>query len=201
MITVRLPMPPMNGIGIRKPNNARLGMVCITLAKPSSQRRSPARRVSRIPSGTPISMATAIALSTSTRCSPVSCNRSFNRSGRIGLSPGYLRRPALLRSSRCETLAGRRPAPAGRARVGRSAYPGAGLRVRRGSRRSKSSASFGASPKTDAVVRHASPDRARRRARRRAIARGPRRARAPRPPAAVVLRKAGAGSGAILFWR
>ena len=38
-ITVRLPMPPMNGIGIRKPNSARLGMVCMMLENPSSQGR------------------------------------------------------------------------------------------------------------------------------------------------------------------
>ena len=34
-MTVLLPMPPINGMGIRKPNRARLGIVCMTLANPS----------------------------------------------------------------------------------------------------------------------------------------------------------------------
>src|SRR6476646_1484900 len=44
-IAVRLPIPPMNGIGIKKPSNARLGMVCMMFANPSSQGRAAGRRV------------------------------------------------------------------------------------------------------------------------------------------------------------
>ena len=33
---VRDPIPPINGSGIKKPNNARLGIVCITFAMPST---------------------------------------------------------------------------------------------------------------------------------------------------------------------
>ncbi len=40
MIAVCCPMPPMKGIGIRKPNRARLGMVCPMLARPRAQRRA-----------------------------------------------------------------------------------------------------------------------------------------------------------------
>ncbi len=59
-MAVRLPMPPMNGIGIRNPNSARLGMVCITFAKPSNGVRNAARRVSKMPSGSPAPTAMAI---------------------------------------------------------------------------------------------------------------------------------------------
>ena len=50
-MAVRLPMPPMNGSGTRKPNSARLGMVCAMLAKPTAQRRGPGRRERRTPPG------------------------------------------------------------------------------------------------------------------------------------------------------
>jgi hypothetical protein len=66
-IAVRLPMPPMNGIGIRKPSNARLGTVCMIFANPSSHGRAFGRRVRKIPSGTPMAMATTIAFTTSNR--------------------------------------------------------------------------------------------------------------------------------------
>ena len=45
MIAVRLPMPPINGMGSRNPNSARLGIVCATLANPSTARCSAGRRV------------------------------------------------------------------------------------------------------------------------------------------------------------
>src|SRR5579863_2789512 len=83
-ITVRLPIPPMNGMGIRKPNSARLGMVCMMLAKPSSHRRAPGCLVNAMPSGTPSRTATARALATSSRCSPVSFTMSLARSERMG---------------------------------------------------------------------------------------------------------------------
>src|SRR5579883_1477818 len=76
-------MPPRSGIGIRNPNSARLGMVCMTLENPRSQFRSAARRVSRMPSGMPRAMATPMALATSTRCSRVRRGRSLARSARI----------------------------------------------------------------------------------------------------------------------
>src|SRR5712692_1283420 len=65
-------MPPISGTGIRKPNSARLGIVCTTLAAPSTQWRNAARRAMTIPSGTPMSTAISIATATSARCSSVS---------------------------------------------------------------------------------------------------------------------------------
>src|ERR671918_327423 len=50
-------MPPINGNGIRNPKRARLGIVCITLAMPSTGLRSASLRVSRIPVGIPIATA------------------------------------------------------------------------------------------------------------------------------------------------
>src|SRR5260370_858225 len=67
----------------RKPNNARLGMVCITLAKPSSQRRNEGSRVNTIPRGTPTATAIASAIATSRRCSVVKRRMSRARSGRM----------------------------------------------------------------------------------------------------------------------
>ena len=52
----------MNGSGSRKPNIARLGIVCTTLATPISGAASRGRRAAKMPSGTPI--ATAISVET-----------------------------------------------------------------------------------------------------------------------------------------
>ena len=63
---VRVPMPPMNGSGIRKPNSARLGMVCARLAKRDDRSRQPAgdaRRRCRAES--PIAAASAVDHTTS----------------------------------------------------------------------------------------------------------------------------------------
>ena len=64
---VSLDVPPMMGIGIRNPNSARLGMVCMTLAKPSTQVRKPGFRVSKMPAGMPIAIATASACASAQR--------------------------------------------------------------------------------------------------------------------------------------
>src|SRR3989442_13626989 len=61
-------MPPMKGKGIRNPNSARLGMVCITFAIPRSGPRRRFRRVIRIPSGKAIAMAIAVEIKTSQTC-------------------------------------------------------------------------------------------------------------------------------------
>src|SRR5450432_3137000 len=50
-MAVRLPMPPINGRGTRKPNSARLGMVCAMLATPTAHRRGRGRRESSTPAG------------------------------------------------------------------------------------------------------------------------------------------------------
>jgi hypothetical protein len=56
-IAVVAPTPPMKGSGIRNPNSARLGIVCSTLATPSTGVRHSGRRVSSTPSGTPMTIA------------------------------------------------------------------------------------------------------------------------------------------------
>src|SRR6266700_6269419 len=68
MIAVRGPMPPMKGKGIKNQKSARLGIVCITLAIPSSGPRRRFRRVIRIPSGKAIAMAMAVEIKTSQTC-------------------------------------------------------------------------------------------------------------------------------------
>ena len=82
---VRVPMPPMNGTGMRSPKSARLGIVCTTLAAPSTRRcqagrasarcRAARRRRSRVPTDT----------TTSSRCRPVS----------VRISPATLVAPGL----------------------------------------------------------------------------------------------------------
>src|SRR5439155_538977 len=66
------PMPPMNGSGMRKPNRARLGTVWNTFATPSTGPRHAGRRVSRTPSGTPITIAAPVEIATRYRCCPTS---------------------------------------------------------------------------------------------------------------------------------
>ena len=54
-----------------RPNSARLGTVCSTFANPITGLANPCRRVSRIPSGSPIPAASTIAESVNQRCSNV----------------------------------------------------------------------------------------------------------------------------------
>src|SRR5437899_1031802 len=61
-------MSPMKGNGIKNPKSARLGIVCITFAIPSSGPRRRWRRVIKIPSGKAIAMAIAVAIKTSQTC-------------------------------------------------------------------------------------------------------------------------------------
>ena len=82
-IAVRFPIPPINGMGIRNPNSARLGMVCMTLAKPSSGVRRAARREISTPSGKPMAQAINIERPTRMRWSPVSSTISLAKPGRI----------------------------------------------------------------------------------------------------------------------
>ena len=56
-------MPPISGMGIRNPKSARLGMVCMTLAKPRTAPRQAALRVNRIPNGTPMAIAADMEMS------------------------------------------------------------------------------------------------------------------------------------------
>ena len=76
MIAARAPMPPINGIGISKPKSARLGTVCIMLAKPSTGVCRDFTRVSRMPSGTPTTMARPVEIETRKMCSRVSASSS-----------------------------------------------------------------------------------------------------------------------------
>src|SRR4030095_8247627 len=65
---VREQTPPMKGSGIRKPNRARLGIVCITLAMPRTGPRNFWRREIRMPTGSAMATAIAIEMKTSQRC-------------------------------------------------------------------------------------------------------------------------------------
>ena len=71
-MAVRFPMPPMSGTGIRNPNSARLGTVCMMLAKPTTQRRHAAKRVSSIAAGIAMAAASSMAMATNCRCSRLS---------------------------------------------------------------------------------------------------------------------------------
>ena len=57
---------------MRKPNSARLGTVCMMLAKPRIGLLSAGLRVSRMPSGTPIRTAMPVEMTTRNRCSKTS---------------------------------------------------------------------------------------------------------------------------------
>ena len=76
IIAVLAPMPPINGTGISKPNNARLGTVCITLANPSTGVRKLLTRVNKTPSGTPSKIAAPVDTNTRKTCSRVSVSSS-----------------------------------------------------------------------------------------------------------------------------
>src|SRR5439155_11068852 len=76
-MAVVAPMPPTNGRGMRNPNNARLGTVWNTFATPSTGPRHAGRRVSRTPSGTPITIAAPVEIATSDRCWPTSPRNSW----------------------------------------------------------------------------------------------------------------------------
>src|SRR4030095_1344273 len=65
---VREQTPPMKGSGIRKPNRARLGIVCITLAMPRTGPRNFWRREIRMPTGSAMATAIAIEMKTSQTC-------------------------------------------------------------------------------------------------------------------------------------
>ena len=75
MIAARAPMP-IKEIGINKPNNARLGTVCITFAKPRIGVWSDLTRVSKTPRGTPIKIATPVEMRTRKMCSRVKTSSS-----------------------------------------------------------------------------------------------------------------------------
>ena len=61
VIAVHAPIP---NTGIRNPNNARLGIVWNTFARPSTGARHAARRVSATPSGTPTRIAAPVETAT-----------------------------------------------------------------------------------------------------------------------------------------
>src|SRR4029453_5723359 len=101
MIAVRAPIPPINGIGISSPNNARLGTVCMTFANPSTGARSELILVSKMPSGTPTRTATPVDKKTSSTCPRVNVSSSgqfdFRKSRKdtallLGISSQELRR-------------------------------------------------------------------------------------------------------------
>lgn len=78
-IAVCLPIPPTKGIGRRKPNSAKLGIVCRTLATANEIRRTAPWRVPAMPSPTPINMAIPEETATRKICSPVNSATSFKR--------------------------------------------------------------------------------------------------------------------------
>src|SRR2546430_17377509 len=82
----------MKGSGIRKPNRARLGIVCITLAIANTGARRRLRRVIKMPSGKAIATAIAIETNTSQTCCPM-CDRMSDqlalRNSIIDLSADY----------------------------------------------------------------------------------------------------------------
>ena len=63
--------------GMRKPNSAKLGTVCMMLAKPRIGLLSAGWRVSKIPKGTPISTAMPVDMTTRNKCSKTSSANSL----------------------------------------------------------------------------------------------------------------------------
>jgi hypothetical protein len=78
-IAVRVPIPPMNGSGIKKPNKARLGTVCTIFATARMGRLNRGLRVIRIPTGRPIATAMSIEIPTISRCSAINSSTSDRR--------------------------------------------------------------------------------------------------------------------------
>jgi hypothetical protein len=76
-MATRAPRPPISGSGKRKPNIARLGMVCTTLANHTIGAPMRGRRAARIPIGTPTAIATNVDAQTSSTCSPSSVKNSL----------------------------------------------------------------------------------------------------------------------------
>src|ERR1700679_1631158 len=68
MMAVRGPIPPMPGMGSRKPKSARLGIVCPILANQTAQRRADGRRARKTALGMPTAAAMAMVISTNSRC-------------------------------------------------------------------------------------------------------------------------------------
>ncbi len=67
-IATRAPRPPTSGSGSRKPNIARLGIVCTTFASQTIGAPARGRRAARIPTGTPIAIAASVDAPTSSTC-------------------------------------------------------------------------------------------------------------------------------------
>src|ERR1700690_2417291 len=67
-IAVRVPIPPISGIGIKNPNSARLGTVCMIFANARDQRRKIGCRGESTPSVIPSAAAMAIESNTSSMC-------------------------------------------------------------------------------------------------------------------------------------
>src|ERR1039457_4967559 len=82
-MAVRGPIPPITFTGMRNPNNARLGTVCMMLAKANTHGRALALRDSRIPAGRLIAIAMAIETATRNKCWYVCSTISLARPGRI----------------------------------------------------------------------------------------------------------------------
>src|SRR6266480_68980 len=63
--------------GIRNPNSAKLGTVCMMLAKPSTGLLRAGLRVKSMPRGTPMRMAIPVETATRNKCSKVSVKSSL----------------------------------------------------------------------------------------------------------------------------
>src|SRR5579872_5493651 len=134
---------PIHGAGSRNPNSARLGIVWITLATPSTGFSMTWRRVSHTPTGTPMATAMAMEMPTIQRCSSVSCQTSARfcakNCQRLMLLLGSCyqpetrqRRPRPAALWRAETLPACRLPAGARIRAGRRANPAAKPRAGRG---------------------------------------------------------------------
>src|ERR1044072_1746453 len=204
-------MPPMKGKGIRKPNNARLGIVCITLATPSTGARNDRWRVNRIPVGTPMSTATTIAIATSLTCCQISRSSSDQLSWRkcqkliLVLQRAWQRIPhqdarrslakrgfANKRAPEdcltCENLRAFQVAPTARDTSGRCVFPAATLHARRALQESRSCLTAATTPRIPAASSRALTDRVRQTAHRATRAVGGERARVLLPRVVVVRR-------------
>ena len=91
-MAARAPMPPTSGTGRRKPNIARLGIVCTMFASPTIGVLRRGRLAAKMPRGMPIATAASVDTATSVTCCASSATNSARcdiqkASSRVIVSP------------------------------------------------------------------------------------------------------------------
>src|SRR5262245_932435 len=196
---VLVPIPPRNGSGIKKPNSARLGIVCSTEAIPSAKLRVVLRFTRNMPSGTPSKIAITMDAITRNRwvsvASRISKRWIAKNSQRFMLAPRFPFRTKPQTPALPDDQFSKSPAAAHRRQsllppAKQSAIPASSPLASRASQIQSSTQAFSPNLRTLAVAPRASPDRGLQTAHPSTKLAGPLPARVPRPLSAADRRKA-----------